>query len=233
LPDHNDAPPLGPSNVLAIYAREPRPNITPGRFEPCPTRFCAATGCDGTMELVLSHDEYPDGDPDHSHQWPYMYRRWVCPRDKSHFANVSADEWQAVQQFARDQLTETQATSHEWGLVGNVVGGVLLVPALFLVSTVLVIKRSLEVFVLLLARSPKLSSITDPSAAPADVVINLPPSKSCTAAGCGGTMIFHPPRVEAPDTAEWPWRATWVCESNAGHFEIATAAEESAARRSG
>jgi hypothetical protein len=61
------------------------------------------------------------------------------------------------------------------------------------------------------------------------------PSKDCTVPGCGGTMRFNSRRQEAAGlhTLEWPWRATWVCDRNAAHFEVATAAEESALARRG
>jgi len=56
------------------------------------------------------------------------------------------------------------------------------------------------------------------------------PSKTCTVAGCVGLMRFHPRQTEAsaPHTLEWPWRATWVCQANPAHIEIATPAEEKA-----
>ena len=55
-------------------------------------------------------------------------------------------------------------------------------------------------------------------------------AKPCTVLGCGGTMRFKPAlnEVGAPHTLEWPWRATWVCEANPAHIEIATPAEEKA-----
>ena len=48
-------------------------------------------------------------------------------------------------------------------------------------------------------------------------------------------MRFNPPRKEAAGfhTLEWPWRASWVCDQDAAHFEVATAAEESALARRG
>ena len=56
------------------------------------------------------------------------------------------------------------------------------------------------------------------------------PSKTCTFSGCGGTMTFHPRQQEAvgAHTLEWPWRATWVCQANPAHIEVATPAEEKA-----
>ena len=56
------------------------------------------------------------------------------------------------------------------------------------------------------------------------------PSKNCTVSGCGGTMRFHPRQKEAAGahTLEWPWRATWVCQANPAHIEVATPAEEKA-----
>ena len=56
------------------------------------------------------------------------------------------------------------------------------------------------------------------------------PSKSCTVSGCGGTMRFHPQQKEAAGehTLEWPWRATWVCQANPAHIQVATPAEEKA-----
>ena len=55
-------------------------------------------------------------------------------------------------------------------------------------------------------------------------------SKNCTVSGCGGTMRFHPRQEEAAGlhTLEWPWHATWVCQANPAHIEIATPAEEKA-----
>ena len=43
-------------------------------------------------------------------------------------------------------------------------------------------------------------------------------------------MRFHPRQQEAAGlhTLEWPWRATWVCQANPAHIEIATPAEEKA-----
>jgi len=54
------------------------------------------------------------------------------------------------------------------------------------------------------------------------------PTKSCTIPGCGGLMTLHPRQVEAAGahTLEWPWRATWVCQTNPAHIEVATPAEE-------
>jgi hypothetical protein len=56
------------------------------------------------------------------------------------------------------------------------------------------------------------------------------PSKDCTVSGCVGRMKFHPRQKEAAGlhTLEWPWQATWACQANATHIEIATAAEEKA-----
>jgi hypothetical protein len=56
------------------------------------------------------------------------------------------------------------------------------------------------------------------------------PSKSCTVSGCGGIMTFHPRQAvsAAPHTLEWPWQATWVCQANAAHIEVASPAEERA-----
>ena len=44
------------------------------------------------------------------------------------------------------------------------------------------------------------------------------------------TMRFHPRQEEAAGlhTLEWPWDATWVCQANPAHIEIATPAEEKA-----
>ena len=56
------------------------------------------------------------------------------------------------------------------------------------------------------------------------------PVKTCTFSGCVGTMRFHPRQREAAGehTLEWPWRATWVCQANPAHIEVATPAEEKA-----
>jgi hypothetical protein len=56
------------------------------------------------------------------------------------------------------------------------------------------------------------------------------PVKMCTFSGCVGTMRFHSQQKEAAGehTLEWPWRATWVCQANPAHIEIATPAEEKA-----
>ena len=54
-------------------------------------------------------------------------------------------------------------------------------------------------------------------------------TKPCTVGGCGGAMRFHPRQqvAPAPHTLEWPWQATWVCDNNSAHFEVATATDES------
>ena len=54
------------------------------------------------------------------------------------------------------------------------------------------------------------------------------PVKICTSPGCVGMMRFHPcQRVSAEaHTLEWFWHATWVCEANPAHIEIATSLEE-------
>jgi hypothetical protein len=56
------------------------------------------------------------------------------------------------------------------------------------------------------------------------------PVKICTFSGCVGTMRFHPRQKEAAGehTLEWPWHATWVCQANPAHIEVATDAEEKA-----
>ena len=43
-------------------------------------------------------------------------------------------------------------------------------------------------------------------------------------------MRFTARQKEAagPHTLEWPWRATWVCQANPAHIEVATPAEEKA-----
>ena len=58
-----------------------------------------------------------------------------------------------------------------------------------------------------------------------------PPARNCTVVGCGGRMRFHPSRSEAPGphTLEWPWHATWVCETSPAHIAFATPEEERAA----
>ena len=61
------------------------------------------------------------------------------------------------------------------------------------------------------------------------------PVRICTFSGCGGTMRFHPRQQEAAGqhTLEWPWHATWVCDANPAHMELATPAEEKVSGRSG
>jgi hypothetical protein len=56
------------------------------------------------------------------------------------------------------------------------------------------------------------------------------PVKICTFSGCVGTMRFNACQREAAGlhTLEWPWRATWVCQANPAHIEVATPAEEKA-----
>ncbi len=41
-------------------------------------------------------------------------------------------------------------------------------------------------------------------------------------------MTFHPAQGVATGfhTLEWPWRATWVCQTNPAHMEVTTSAEE-------
>lgn len=112
--DQNDAAPLGPSSVLDIDGREPGLNIGPGRFHPCPTRFCAVSRCDGAVDLMLSREEYPYGDPAHMLEWPYMYRRWVCQRDKTHFANVSADECRRSNSSLENEPSKCRRSAVRW-----------------------------------------------------------------------------------------------------------------------
>ena len=96
------------ASVLDIWGTGPTSGeIRPGRLEPCPAKVCAVAGCQATMDLLLSQDEYPRGDSAHLTEWPYLYRRWVCRRDKTHFRNVSTDEWQAVKQFHVDAIVES------------------------------------------------------------------------------------------------------------------------------
>jgi hypothetical protein len=66
------------------------------------------------------------------------------------------------------------------------------------------------------------------SAAYADRLQGRDPVKICTFPGCVGTMKFHARRWDAAEehTREWPWYATWVCQSNPGHIQVATPAEE-------
>jgi hypothetical protein len=66
------------------------------------------------------------------------------------------------------------------------------------------------------------------SASSRNNLLGTAPSKNCTVSGCGGTMKFNPRQQEAAGlhTLEWPWRATWVCQANPAHIEIATPAEE-------
>jgi len=225
--NHNDDAPLGPSSVLGIAGRESGPNIGPGRFYPCPTRFCAVSGCDGTTDLVLSHEEYPDGDPAHMLDWPYMYRRWICGLDKTHVVNVSAAEWQAVQRFARERTREERAERGELGRLGTIVCLVLLVPVFVLHALFLPIGWVIDRF-----RSPR-SRLRGTRRERAET-IGEPPARNCAVPGCGGRMTFHPRQLEAagPHTLEWPWHATWVCETSPAHIEFATPAEERAWRLS-
>jgi hypothetical protein len=58
------------------------------------------------MNLLLSDDSYPAGDPNHLLEWPWKYRKWICERDSTHWANVSSEEWLAVEQFARERVAE-------------------------------------------------------------------------------------------------------------------------------
>ena len=216
---HDDAAPLGRSSVLDIYEREPRPepDLAPGRFRgPCPTKLCPMSGCNATMELVLSHEGYPDSDPGHLLEWPYMYRRWVCQRDSGHWANVPATEWFLVQQFARERTAEA-APHGEWGLVTAFLAFGLVILILGLYVLCLPIKWAIELF-----RRPQR----------AEPVAESRP-KHCSAPGCGGPMKFHPRQREAdaPHTLEWPWHATWVCEKDASHFQVATSREELAELR--
>lgn len=88
------------ATILDIWGTGPKfGEVRPGRLDPCPTKVCAVGGCEAPMDLLLSHDEYPHGDSDHLNQWPHLYRRWVCRRDKTHVRNVTADEWDAVRKF--------------------------------------------------------------------------------------------------------------------------------------
>ena len=105
--------------------------IRPGRLEPCPTELCVVSGCEGTMDLLLSHEEYPDGDSDHLIGWPHLYRRWVCQRDKTHFRNVTECEWEAVKQFGVEATIERQQSDTPLGLAG-IVWAVVLLPFIVL-----------------------------------------------------------------------------------------------------
>ena len=60
------------------------------------------------MDLVLSDDPYPAGDPTHLLEWPWKYRKWICQKDSTHWQNVSAEEWVAVEQFAHERLVNIQ-----------------------------------------------------------------------------------------------------------------------------
>jgi hypothetical protein len=53
-----------------------------------------------------------------------------------------------------------------------------------------------------------------------------PPVKSCTVAGCNGTMFFHD-RISTAigPPLEWPWLAKWVCAKDERHFELIPEAE--------
>lgn len=54
------------------------------------------------------------------------------------------------------------------------------------------------------------------------------PSKSCSVAGCGGTMTFQRGQGE-PDAAqalEGSSGAAWVCDNDPTHVEVVTRAEE-------
>jgi len=61
------------------------------------------------------------------------------------------------------------------------------------------------------------------------------PSRDCTVPGCGGTMRFNPPRREAQglQTLEWPWLASWECDRDPSHCEVATADERGGVARRG
>ena len=226
----NDATPPGSSSVVDIDGTEPRLYVQPGRFQPCPAKFCAVGGCDATMDLVLSHEEYPYGDPAHTLEWPHLYRRWVCRRDKTHFVNVSADEWQAVQRFARERTAEERAERGEPSLLGTILGLVFLVPAALVLGAIfLPVIWIIDRFRRPSSRTPRLGR--EPAG---DVAGNFPvgesPARNCSVPGCVGTMRFNPRQREAAGehTLEWPWRATWVCQANPAHIEVATAAEEKA-----
>ena len=53
-----------------------------------------------------------------------------------------------------------------------------------------------------------------------------PPVKSCTVAGCNGTMFFHDRMSAATGPPlEWPWHATWACVQDESHIEIIPEAE--------
>jgi hypothetical protein len=53
------------------------------------------------------------------------------------------------------------------------------------------------------------------------------PSKNCTVSGCGGMMTLHRPQevASAPRNLEGSSGATWVCDNDPTHIEIAAAAE--------
>ena len=147
-------------------------------------------------------------------------------RDKTHFANVSADEWQAVQQFARERTLEVQAERGEVGLLGAIMWSVLLLPILVLcalVVPVVALFRWLR-YRLRGPRRERAGTVAD------NILVGETPARNCTVPECGGTMRFHPRQQEASalHTLEWPWRATWVCETNPAHIEVATRAEEKA-----
>ncbi len=125
--------------------------IRPGRLEPCPTKLCVMSGCEGTMDLVLSHEEYPDGNPDHFSEWPHLYRRWVCQRDKTHSRNVTEYEWEAVKQFAVEAKIDRQQSHTPLGLAGIVLAVVLL-PFIVLGVLFLMIKAAVQRLLQLLWR---------------------------------------------------------------------------------
>ena len=52
------------------------------------------------------------------------------------------------------------------------------------------------------------------------------PSKNCTVSGCGGMMTLHSSH-EAASGADGPSSgATWACDSNPTHIEIASLRDE-------
>jgi hypothetical protein len=51
------------------------------------------------------------------------------------------------------------------------------------------------------------------------------PSKSCTVSGCGGMMTLHRPQdaAGAANALGGSSGATWVCDNNPSHIEVARA----------
>ena len=196
--------------VLDIWGTGPKSGeIRPGRLVPCPTKLCAVAGCQATMDLLLSHDEYPRGDAAHLDEWPHLYRRWVCQRDKTHFRNVTADEWQAVKQFHVDAMLERQQS--RLGL-GDIVLMVVILPFALLGVLFMMIKDGVQ---------RRYRSRPAPDGEDLEQA-GVGRRRACTVTGCTGTMYLHDP-IEAPPPPthlEFPRCATWVCANDPSHVDL-------------